>query len=118
LLENTGMMLSDLGDLDTALQLYSEALQLKEGRLGPSDVSVAATYNNMGNVYQLQGKLEKALEMYEKDLEITRKSLGDSHASHDKMPRWRSCERGRHLQQHGTRRSAAWKLREGSRTVR
>jgi tetratricopeptide (TPR) repeat protein len=83
LLENTGVMLSDLGDLDTALQLYSKALQLKEERPGhsDSDVRVADTYINMGNVYQRQGKLEKALEMYEKALEIFLTCLGDSHES-------------------------------------
>jgi tetratricopeptide (TPR) repeat protein len=79
LLENTGMMLSDLGDLDAALQLYLEALQLKEGRLGPSDASVAATKNNIGEVCRQLGRNEEAMKWYTEALEINEKCLGPLH---------------------------------------
>jgi tetratricopeptide (TPR) repeat protein len=32
---------------------------------------MAKSYNNIGNVYDSQGKYEEALEYYQKDLDIT-----------------------------------------------
>ena len=81
LLENSALLLKDVGDLNTAAQYFSEVIRHKVLRFGEGHVSVAATYCNMGIVYRKQGNLEKALEMYEKDLEITKKCLGDSHVS-------------------------------------
>ena len=40
---------------------------------------MAASYNNIGMVYDSQGKYEEALEYYQKDLEITIKVVGHDH---------------------------------------
>ena len=54
---------------------------VKGARPGQMQVSVAETYNNMGNVYQAQGDYEKALFHYQNALDIKIKSLGGAHAS-------------------------------------
>ena len=40
---------------------------------------MAASYNNIGNVYDSQGKYEEALEYYQKDLDITVRLVGQDH---------------------------------------
>jgi tetratricopeptide (TPR) repeat protein len=81
LLDNSGLMLQDVGDLETALQFFSEALQLKIKRLGPSNVNVAGTHNNIGEVYRHLGDYEKALFHFNKALSIFIPSLGCSHVN-------------------------------------
>jgi tetratricopeptide (TPR) repeat protein len=44
-------------------------LEIRE-RLAPGSLDVAASYNNIGLVYQSQGKLTEALGCYQKALEI------------------------------------------------
>ena len=43
---------------------------------GPEDLDVAKTHNNMGVVYEAQGKYEEALEAYSKSLHIKIKVVG------------------------------------------
>ena len=40
---------------------------------------MAATLNNIGNVYMNQGRYAEALKAHEKALRITRAALGDDH---------------------------------------
>jgi len=40
---------------------------------------VAASYNNIGMVYDSQGKYEEALEVYQKALEIRTRVFGSDH---------------------------------------
>ena len=40
---------------------------------------VAATYNNMGMVYEKKGDLQRALELYDNSLLIKMKLLGEDH---------------------------------------
>ena len=40
-----------------------------------------STYNNMGSVFQSQGKYEEALKIYCKSLDIKIKALGEEHPS-------------------------------------
>ena len=42
-------------------------------------LDVAASYNNIGNVYNRQGNYEEALEYYQKDLDITVRLVGQDH---------------------------------------
>ena len=46
---------------------------------GQVSLDVAASYNNIGNVYDSQGKYEEALEYYQKDLDITVRLVGGDH---------------------------------------
>ena len=42
------------GDYDKALENYKKSLQLRIRAVGPGDVEVAKTYNNIGEVYRVQ----------------------------------------------------------------
>ena len=81
LLSNTASLQLDVGDLSSALQLYGVDLQLRTAKFGCSDVSVATTYMNIGNVLHAQGKFQEALEIHQKGLDIKIQCLGDSHVS-------------------------------------
>ena len=81
LLDNTALLLLDVGELETALQLFSESLSNKVRCFGTGHVSVATTYNNMGLVEEQLGNFQNALDLYQKSLEIKIKSLGEAHVS-------------------------------------
>ena len=61
--------------------MHSKSLDIKTRILGGDNhPDVAASYNNVGNIYQKQGKYEEALEMLSKSLDImTRIHGGDNH---------------------------------------
>jgi hypothetical protein len=44
--------------------MYLRALQGKEEALGPHYISTLSMVNNLGNLYQNQGKLAEAEKMY------------------------------------------------------
>jgi pentatricopeptide repeat protein len=67
------------GKYDEALELYHEAEKVLVGVHGHEHLDVAATYNNIANVYLRQGKHDLALEYYQKDLEITVRIVGHAH---------------------------------------
>jgi tetratricopeptide (TPR) repeat protein len=48
---------------------------------------VAASFNNLGEVYRIQGKYEKALEYYHKALEIDIKVSGQHYLNVAGQPR-------------------------------
>ena len=47
----------------------------------PTRMSVAMTYDKMGNVYYQLGNFEKALEMHKKNLDIKLKIVGPAHVA-------------------------------------
>ncbi|MSS71616.1 MAG: tetratricopeptide repeat protein [Candidatus Latescibacteria bacterium] len=55
-----GDVLAERGSLDGAVARYREAIRLAS----PILPDVANVYNNLGNVYQLQGRLDEALDAY------------------------------------------------------
>lgn len=61
--------------------MQKKCLDIQLKIFGPDHLSVAATYNNIGEVYRCQAKYSEALEMYNKDLEISVKLLGREHPS-------------------------------------
>ena len=71
----------DVGDLNTALQYFSEVIRHKVLRFGEGHVSVADTHNNIGEVYGHQGDYEKAMFHYNSAISIYRPALGDSHGA-------------------------------------
>ncbi|CAJ1966087.1 unnamed protein product [Cylindrotheca closterium] len=68
-----------LMDSDDALEQYQRALEIRVKALGPEHPDTASTYNNIGVVFQNQGKYEDALEQYQRALEIRVKALGPEH---------------------------------------
>ena len=62
------------GDLDRALQLYQESLQLLE-QLGDKQ-GKAASLSNMAQVFLTRGDLDRALQLYQESLQLL-EQLGD-----------------------------------------
>jgi len=62
-----------------ALRMYEAVLDSAIARHGDDHPNVAASYGNIGNVYQLQGNYDEALVQYHKSLEITIRVLGCEH---------------------------------------
>ncbi len=50
----------------------------------------AASFNNLGNVYQQKGEWDRAIEYYEKDLEISER-VGDVHGMAQPGATWATC---------------------------
>ena len=73
------LYLSDFARFDEALQHYEKSLAIQLKQLGPEHPDVAATYNNMGNVFAKQGRYAEALQHHEKSLAIRLKQLGPEH---------------------------------------
>ncbi|GBG24987.1 Kinesin light chain [Hondaea fermentalgiana] len=65
---------------EEALSYFKEALSIYRESLGDRHPLVAATLNNIADVYYRQGRCEEALAYYEA-LSIYRESLGDWHFS-------------------------------------
>ena len=81
LLENTGDLLSILGDSNTALEYLLEAQKIKESRSGTEDPSLGHTYKLLGVVSMDLGKLEESLKYHQKSLEIDSRCFGTGHVS-------------------------------------
>ncbi len=73
-LSNMAGVVAQQGDIERALQLWQESLEILE-RIG--DVQgKAATLNNMALVVAQQGDIERALQLWQEDLEISER-IGD-----------------------------------------
>jgi len=59
-----------LADYPQALQYYHRALSRATAQFGENHPDVATCYNNIGNVYNIQGDYTRALEYYDKALKI------------------------------------------------
>ena len=81
LLENTGDLLSILGDPNAALEYLLEAQRIKESRLGTEDPSLGQTYRLLGVVSNDLGKLDDSLKYHQKSLEIDTRCFGTGHVS-------------------------------------
>ena len=58
---------------------HQKALQVVLAVYGQDHLDVSTSYNNIGAVYQKQGKYEEALVQYQTDLEITTRVVGYNH---------------------------------------
>ena len=56
-LNNIGILYSDQGKLDEALESYNKALTIHQ-KIGKESIHWANTFHNIGVVYNSQGKLE------------------------------------------------------------
>lgn len=66
-----------LADYTKAMEYFRKALHHAMEQSGDESMDVARSYNNIGYVYDLQGKYETALEYYQKALSIWRTVLGE-----------------------------------------
>ena len=65
-----------LGDFEKAKEYHELALSIYVKNLGPENVEVANSYNNLGLVHRKPGNFEKAKEYHELALSICVKNLG------------------------------------------
>ena len=79
LINNLGMLLQDMGQLEEARPLYEEALQVRRETLGERHPGTLVLINNMGVLLKEMGKLEEAKPLYEEALQGCRETLGDRH---------------------------------------
>ncbi len=62
---------------DEAIKMYQKAIKLAK-EIGKEEIE-AFSYNNIGAVYDSQGKYKEALENYRKALAINKKAYGEEH---------------------------------------
>ena len=67
------------GRYDEAEPLYLAALEMRKSLLGDSHPDVAASLNNLAELYRSQGRYDEAEPLYVSALEIWKSLLGDSH---------------------------------------
>jgi tetratricopeptide (TPR) repeat protein len=64
-----GMVLTDKGDNDSALNYHERSLGLAR-ELGEKEVE-ASQLNNLGNIFSYNGQIDKAMDYYQQSLELT-----------------------------------------------
>lgn len=78
-LNNLGMLLVDLGELERAEDLERRALVLWRESTPPGHPAVATALNNLGWVEQALGGLDRARTLYEEALALREATLGRNH---------------------------------------
>ncbi|CAF4262981.1 unnamed protein product [Rotaria sordida] len=68
-----------MGEYTKALSSYERSLEIWKIALPPNHPDLAASYNNIGAVYDNMGEYSKALSYYEKAQDIWKKSLTSNH---------------------------------------
>jgi tetratricopeptide (TPR) repeat protein len=76
-----GRLARDLGDLETAKQLFEQALVADEAANGPDHPTVAADLSGLGATLRDLRDLRGAREAFERALAINESALGPNHAS-------------------------------------
>eukprot|EP00287_Rhodomonas_sp_CCMP768_P010523 CAMPEP_0196720674 /NCGR_PEP_ID=MMETSP1091-20130531/3414_1 /TAXON_ID=302021 /ORGANISM="Rhodomonas sp., Strain CCMP768" /LENGTH=95 /DNA_ID=CAMNT_0042061975 /DNA_START=313 /DNA_END=597 /DNA_ORIENTATION=+ len=69
----------DKGKFSDCLLVREHLLTATQHLHGHKHIDVAASLNNIGEVYRNLGKYEEALEKYNEALQIRRSKLGDDH---------------------------------------
>jgi tetratricopeptide (TPR) repeat protein len=78
-LNRAGLGASDAGQYQTAVGPLVEALAIREKALGPDHRDVAASLNNLAELYRAQGRYGEAEPLYQRALVIREKALGPDH---------------------------------------
>ena len=71
-----GFLHEQLGNFEEAKEYHELSLSIRQKKLGPENVKVATSYNNLGLVHDKLGDFEKAKEYHELALSIYQKKLG------------------------------------------
>ncbi|CAF4790615.1 unnamed protein product [Rotaria sp. Silwood2] len=67
------------GEYKDAITYYKKSIKIKEKILSPTDLSLAASYNNIGSVYNKMDGYSNSLSSHQKSLEIKQKILPSNH---------------------------------------
>ena len=59
--------------------IYLKSIKINTKKLVSNQISIEDTYNNLGLIYEAQGKLDKAEELFLKSLKIKVNKLGSNH---------------------------------------
>lgn len=78
-MSNLAVVYKALGQLDKALPLYQESLDMTRRRLPPDHPEVATSVNNLGGLYLACGDYEQALELCLEALDMRRRVLDPNH---------------------------------------
>jgi tetratricopeptide (TPR) repeat protein len=73
------MMLYQQGRYSEAAKVAEEALIVAERTFGPNHPRVAASLNNLVELYRAQGRYTDAEPLYKRSLKICEKALGPEH---------------------------------------
>ena len=73
------MQVYNQGRYSEAIPLAQRALAIREKTLGPDHLDVAASLDNLANVYQAQGRYAEAEPLHKRSLAIREKTLGPDH---------------------------------------
>src|SRR6266550_2951792 len=74
-----GTELYQAGNLDEAIPIGQEFLELCQKALGPDHRGTAIALNNLGLMYRSIGDYAKAEPLFKRALKITEKTLGPDH---------------------------------------
>ncbi|XP_028408093.1 uncharacterized protein LOC114530686 [Dendronephthya gigantea] len=66
-------------EIKLSMEFYHQVLKIKLEEFGPNHIHVAASYNNLGNVYHDKGDQEMASDYYDRALKIQLEHLGPNH---------------------------------------
>ena len=78
-LDSAGMIATDLGYYNEAIEYHERALQVGRNRYGEEHADIALRYNNLGIVYSQLGKYGEAIAYFEKALSIYKSLHGEVH---------------------------------------
>jgi CHAT domain-containing protein/tetratricopeptide (TPR) repeat protein len=78
-LNNLGVLLRILGDLETARPHFEQALEIRCRVLGNNHLVTAQSLGNLGELLRAMGDLSAARPYLEQSLEIRRRALGENH---------------------------------------
>jgi tetratricopeptide (TPR) repeat protein len=79
-LDQLGLLESQVGDLELAERHFQSALALREAALGPEHVDLAFSHNNLGRVQIQRGEYADGLRNFEAALAIWQRESGPEHA--------------------------------------
>ena len=75
-MQNIGLVLQNMDELDESLTYLKKALLLREKKLGIYTCETSDSYNSVGDVYFALGAFDQAMEMYKVSLAIEEKLHG------------------------------------------